>query len=328
MEEIDSMETIPYLFDERKQNLEVYAQKKIYSTLKLLNKLPLVQNPSGNFTNYVSDDPTDVTGDAISTADGMDYNEIKFGEPSAYRGSTVPKGYMFKMNTRLEDQGKMDATLQVFMNKAVANLATYYDKLYLSSLSNGAGAVAPQGLNTITSSRLYLSSLSNGAGAVAPQGLNTITSSSTGIEVLENELKIIDAMEVKNDTETGFTPNTCFLPRADALAIKLALAKSNLLDDSNFEYIGVPAASIGSGHKLVMDMNNPTATVEKFADPNYSVIAQLEQEPEMNTELLMQLPSSFINIKMVEPNEPQRSYIYVFAESNVNILEPNGIMYI
>ena len=303
MEEIDSMETIPYLFDERKQNLEVYAQKKIYSTLKLLNKLPLVQNPSGNFTNYVSDDPTDVTGDAISTADGMDYNEIKFGEPSAYRGSTVPKGYMFKMNTRLEDQGKMDATLQVFMNKAVANLATYYDKLYLSSLSNGAGAVAPQ-------------------------GLNTITSSSTGIEVLENELKIIDAMEVKNDTETGFTPNTCFLPRADALAIKLALAISNLLDDSNFEYIGVPAASIGSGHKLVMDMNNPTATVEKFADPNYSVIAQLEQEPEMNTELLMQLPSSFINIKMVEPNEPQRSYIYVFAESNVNILEPNGIMYI
>ena len=303
MEEIDSMETIPYLFDERKQNLEVYAQKKIYSTLKLLNKLPLVQNPSGNFTNYVSDDPTDVTGDAISTADGMDYNEIKFGEPSAYRGSTVPKGYMFKMNTRLEDQGKMDATLQVFMNKAVANLATYYDKLYLSSLSNGAGAVAPQ-------------------------GLNTITSSSTGIDVLENELKIIDAMEVKNDTETGFSPNTCFLPRADALAIKLALAKSNLLDDSNFEYIGVPAASIGSGHKLVMDMNNPTATVEKFADPNYSVIAQLEQEPDMNAELLMQLPKSFINIKMIEPNEPQRSYIYVFAESNVNILEPNGIMYI
>lgn len=297
------METIPYLFDERKQNLEVYAQKKIYSTLKLLNKLPLVQNPSGNFTNYVSDDPTDVTGDAISTADGMDYNEIKFGEPSAYRGSTVPKGYMFKMNTRLEDQGKMDATLQVFMNKAVANLANYYDKLYLSSLSNGAGAVAPQ-------------------------GLNTITSSSTGIDVLENELKIIDAMEVKNDTETGFSPNTCFLPRADALAIKLALAKSNLLDDSNFEYIGVPAASIGSGHKLVMDMNNPTATVEKFADPNYSVIAQLEQEPEMNAELLMELPKSFINIKMIEPNEPQRSYIYVFAESNVNILEPNGIMYI
>lgn len=303
MEEIDSMETIPYLFDERKQNLEVYAQKKIYSTLKLLNKLPLVQNPSGNFTNYVSDDPTDVTGDAISTADGMDYNEIKFGEPSAYRGSTVPKGYMFKMNTRLEDQGKMDATLQVFMNKAVANLANYYDKLYLSSLSNGAGAVAPQ-------------------------GLNTITSSSTGIDVLENELKIIDAMEVKNDTETGFSPNTCFLPRADALAIKLALAKSNLLDDSNFEYIGVPAASIGSGHKLVMDMNNPTATVEKFADPNYSIIAQLEQEPDMNAELLMQLPKSFINIKMIEPNEPQRSYIYVFAESNVNILEPNGIMYI
>ena len=57
-------------------------------------------------------------------------------------------------------------------------------------------------------------------------------------------------------------------------------------------------------------------------------LLQGDRRTEMNTELLMQLPSSFINIKMVEPNEPQRSYIYVFAESNVNILEPNGIMYI
>ena len=51
MEEKDNMETIPTLFEERTQNLEVYAQKKIYASLKLLNKLPMVQNPSGLFTN-------------------------------------------------------------------------------------------------------------------------------------------------------------------------------------------------------------------------------------------------------------------------------------
>ena len=39
-------------------------------------------------------------------------------------------------------------------------------------------------------------------------------------------------------------------------------------------------------------------------------------------------PDSFINIKMTEPNEPQRSYVYIFAEAGLNILEPNGIMYI
>ena len=32
------METIPKLFDERTHNLEVYAQKRVYNTLKLLDK--------------------------------------------------------------------------------------------------------------------------------------------------------------------------------------------------------------------------------------------------------------------------------------------------
>ena len=293
------METIPKLFENRTHNLEFYAQKRVYGTLKLLDKLPIVQNVSGEFTNYVSSTADDVIGDVISTGDGLDFNEIKFGEPSAYRGATLPKGYMFKMNSRLADVGRLDATLQVFLNKSVAKLANFYDKAFLGALTTGAGASAPT--------------------------ISAIGDDATGIAVIENELKIIDAMEVKNDVDTGFTPNTIFLPRADATKIKIALAKSNLLDDSNFEYVGTNA--IADSHYLAMDLNNPTATIEKYADPNYSVIAQLEQEPELNSELLMQLPASFINVKMTEPDEPQRSYVYVFAEANVNVLEPNGILY-
>ena len=293
------METIPKLFESRTHNMEFYAQKRVYNQLKLLNKLPIVQNISGEFTNYVSSD-ADVIGDVVSTGDGLDFNEIKFGEASAYRGATLPKGYMFKMNSRLADVGRLDATLQVFLNKSVAKLANFYDKAFLGALTSGAGASAPT--------------------------ISKIGSTATGIDVIENELKIIDAMEVKNDVDTGFTPNTIFLPRADATAIKIALAKSNLLDDSNFEYVGTNA--IAADHYLAMDLENPTATIEKFADPNYSIIAQLEAEPnKVNSELLMQLPQSFINVKMTEPDEPQRSYVYVFAEANVNILEPNGILY-
>ena len=73
-----------------------------------------------------------------------------------------------------------------------------------------------------------------------------------------------------------------------------------------------------------MDLNNPSATIEKFADPNYSVIAQMEAE---TNAVLAELPQSFINIKMTEPDEPQRSKVFVFAEANVNILEPRGIQY-
>ena len=234
------METLPHLFDSRTHNLEIYAQKRVYGQLKLLNKLPIVQNIAGEFTNYVSSDADDVIGDVVSTGDGLDFNEIRFGEASAYRGATLPKGYMFKMNSRLADVGRLDATLQVFLNKSVAKLSHFYDKAFLGALTAGAGASAPT--------------------------ISKIGASATGIDVIENELKIIDAMEVKNDIDTGFTPNTIFLPRADATKIKIALAKSNLLDDSNFEYVGTNA--IAADHYLAMDLQNPTATIEKYADPN------------------------------------------------------------
>ena len=297
------METIPRLFEERVHNLEFYAQKRIYQNLKLLNRLPIVQNVAGEFTNYIGAKPEDVLGDVITTGDGIDFNEIKFGEPSQVRGATIPKGFMFPLNTRLEQKGRLDATLQVFMNRAVATLANFYDKAYFESLKAGAG----------------VTSIS---------GLNTIDSDSTGIDVIENELKMIDAIEVQNDVETGFTPTTVFLPRADATAIKIALASSNLLDDSNFEYVGVSSSVLSSGKKIIMDLNNPTCTVEKFADPAYSVVAQLEQEPELNSELLMELPASFVNVKMTEPDKPQTQYVYIWAESGLNILEPSGIAYI
>ena len=296
------METIPRLFEERVHNLEFYAQKRIYQSLKLLNRLPMNQNVAGEFTNYIGAKPEDVIGDVISTGDGLDFNEIAFGEPSKVRGAVNAKGFMFPLNTRLEQKGRLDSTLQVFMNKAVAQLSNFYDKTYFDALKAGAG----------------VTSIS---------GLNTINSSSTGIDVLENELKMIDAIEVQNDNETGFTPNTVFLPRADAQAIKIALAKSNLLDDSNFEYVGVSSSILSSGKKIIMDLNNPTCTIEKFADPAYSVIARMEQETELNS-VPTELPQSFINVKMTEPDKPQTQYVYVWAESGLNILEPSGIAYI
>ena len=296
------METIPRLFEERVHNLEFYAQKRIYQSLKLLNRLPMNQNVAGEFTNYIGAKPEDVIGDVISTGDGLDFNEIAFGEPSKVRGAVNAKGFMFPLNTRLEQKGRLDSTLQVFMNKAVAQLSNFYDKTYFDALKAGAG----------------VTSIS---------GLNTIDSSSTGIDVLENELKMIDAIEVQNDNETGFTPNTVFLPRADAQAIKIALAKSNLLDDSNFEYVGVSSSILSSGKKIIMDLNNPTCTIEKFADPAYSVIARMEQETELNS-VPTELPQSFINVKMTEPDKPQTQYVYVWAESGLNILEPSGIAYI
>ena len=88
------------------------------------------------------------------------------------------------------------------------------------------------------------------------------------------------------------------------------------------------ADDIGDETKeMIFEMAKKNGCYEKYYKGRYHKFVVAVICPEVNSDLLMELPQSFINVKMTEPDEPQRSYVYVFAEANVNILEPNGIMY-
>ena len=297
------METLPTLFEERAHNLEIYAQKQIFNRMAILNELPMNQNIAGEFTNMLASENPDVkTGNPITTSEGVDFTEIKFGQPSTVRGSTRPKGFMFRMSKRVADRGRLESTLQIFINKSIGRIINYYDDLFLKDLYAGAGAAAPD-------------------------SLITIDSDATGMDVLENEMRIIDAMEFQNDNDTGFTPTKVIGNRTDILNTKIALAKSDLTDESQFEYI--PTSKLASGKQVIMDSVNPTCTIEKYADPDYSLLARMEAESEtgrLYDDDGNQVPPSFINIKISEPDEPQRSNYYIFTEAGINIMEPKGIM--
>ena len=297
------MEVLPLLFEERAHNLEIYAQKQIFNRMAILNELPMNQNIAGEFTNMLASENPDVkTGNPITTSEGVDFTEIKFGEPSELRGSTKPKGFMFRMSKRVADRGRLDSTLQIFINKSIGRIINYYDDLFMKGLLAGSGATAPD-------------------------DLTPISEDITGFEVLANEIKIKDAMEFQNDNDTGFSPNKMYLNRKDALYVKLALTEAGLTDESEFEY--VPTAKLAQGTQIARDTDNPTATIEKYADPDYSILARMEAESKsgrLYDENGNQVPPSFINIKISEPDEPQRSNYYIFTEAGLNIMEPSGIM--
>lgn len=294
------MQVLPTEYDERVHNLQLYAQKRIFQKLTILNELPINQNESGEFTNYIaSKNPDELTGNPITTTEGVDFTEIDFGKPSEIRGTTRPKGFMFRATDRLKRLGRLDSTLQVFMNKSIGRFVNYYDDLFLKSMVNGAGATAPDDLVEVTD----------------------------GFDVIENEYKIIDAMEFNQDEETGFSPTRVYANRKDVLAINMALAKSDLKNDSVFEY--VPTSKLTMGNKLVADMEATPATIEKYTNPNYNVIAALEAESEngrVYTEAGNIVPASFINIKESEPDEPERTNYYMWAEAGLNIVEPLALM--
>ena len=45
---------LPAVFDDKVQNTELYVQKRIYQSLKFLTLLPVEQNETGLFTNYLN----------------------------------------------------------------------------------------------------------------------------------------------------------------------------------------------------------------------------------------------------------------------------------
>lgn len=296
------MQVLPLAYEERAHNLEIYAQKRLFQRLTILNDLPINQNETGEFTNYLaSANPDEVTGNPITTTEGVDFTEIDFGLPSEKRGTTHPKGFMFKTSDRLERLGRLDSTLQIFLNKSVGRFVNYYDEVFLNSMMTGAGATAPDDLAQVTD----------------------------GFDVIENEYKIVDALEFQNGEDTGFTPTRVYANRADVLNINIALGKSDLKDDSALEY--VPSTKIASGKMLVADMDAAPASIEKYTNPKYSIISAMEAESDTGrvyTEAGNIVPPSFINIKISEPEEPERTNYFVWTEAGLNIVEPRALMYI
>lgn len=296
------MQVLPAEYEERAHNLEIYAQKRLFQKLTILNDLPINQNDTGEFTNYLaSANPDEVTGNPITTTEGVDFTEIDFGLPSEIRGTTRPKGFMFKTSDRLERLGRLDSTLQIFLNKSIGRFVNYYDQVFLKSMMTGAGATAPQDLAQITD----------------------------GFDVIENEYKIVDAMEFQNGEDTGFTPTRIYANRKDVLDINIALGKSDLKKDSVFEYI--PSTRIETGKMLVADMEATPASIEKYTNPKYSMLSAMEAESDTGrvyTEAGTIVPPSFINIKISEPEEPERINYFVWTEAGLNIVEPRALMFI
>lgn len=293
------METLPKDYFLRGHNKEYYVQEQIYKKLRFLNELPMVQNETGEFTNYIIDNNVDTIGDPITIAEGVEFNEISFGKPSAKRGATIAKGFMFKWTDKMARQGRLNANMQIFLTKAVASMTQFYDKTFLSAFAAAAGASAPSNLSD--------------------WGEETI-------DCMADEIYICDAMEAGGDS--GFKATTVFLSRADYLARQLYMKSFNGKIGSELNYIPMGSA-LSTGTGIVVDASTPVATIEKYADQNYSVVRQAELKAEKAGTLdNLKVPESFINIWEPEPRVPGVHEVYLWAEANVNVVEPKGIMVI
>ena len=284
---------LPAVFEDKVQNTELYVQKRIYQSLKFLNLLPVEQNETGLFTNYLNGEVE--VSDPMYTNNGIDFNEIKFGNGQTVGGQTLPIGFMYKANTRDKQRGKYDSNLQSFYNASVVKIADFFETHYANAILAG--------------------------GRTSAASLKAWTSASN---VIENEILIDDEMRYDaNDNATGYAPNTALVSRADKIKIESALRKENY-NNSNFQYIA--SHKIASGDMVFFDSANPGGIIEKYADPEYSIIQSLADDGITATEDGTPIPDAFINIKSEDTGRPQTVDNYIWAESNLNIKDSNGFL--
>jgi hypothetical protein len=283
---------LPAVLDDKVQNQELYVQKRIYAALKLLNLLPVEQNETGLFTNYLNGD-VDVS-EPMYTNNGIDFNEIKFGQGQTVGGQTLPIGFMYRANTRDEQRGRYDSNLQSFYNASVVKIADFFEDKYSQAILEG--------------------------GRASTASLKAWTSASN---IIENEITIDDEMRYDaNDNATGYAPDTVLVSRADKISIEKALRKEDYTP--NFNYIS--SHKIADGDMAFFDSANPGASIEKYADPQYSIVQSLADDGITEAEDGTPILPAFINIKSEDTGRPQTIDNYIWAESNLNIRDSNGFL--
>ena len=282
---------LPEVFDDKVQDAEIYMQKRIYNSLQFLTILPMNQNKTGLFSNYMHGDVE--VGKPRYTNNGINFNEIKFGKGKAAGGQTLPMGFMYNANTRNKDRGTFESELLSFYNSAVVSLADFYEETYANALIKGGR-----------------------------QSTIELASWDTAENIINNELALDDEMRYNaKDERTGYAPNTAIVSRKTKLTITQALRKEDY--ESNWNYI--PSNKVSDGIFAIFDSFNPGASIQKFADPDYSIVQALAENGITKTEEGEPIPKSFINVD-VRSSRPQAEEYYVWAESNVNMQDSNGFL--
>ena len=293
------VQTLPNNFFLREHNREVYITEKIHKDLHFLDLFPMVNNEYGEFTQYITDANADTeTENPRGINEGVSFAEINFGKPSTKRGALAGKGFKFSWTSKVERQGRLNASLQIWLSKAVSRLANFYDVRFASEIMAAANATAPNNLSDWSGN------------SIDPKG---------------DELKIIDAF-VSDDW--GFKPTDVYLNHTDYLALQTYIASFpyDVKMDLNYHNFGT---AITAGSALVLANGDPIADIEKYVNPEFSTIRKTEMAAEKKGKELKNVPESFINVWYPPViDKPDVKQCFLWAESAVNVLESKGAMVI
>lgn len=311
-------EVLPNDFFLRKHNTELYVQEKMHEKLPFLNMFPMVDNPYGEFTSLIYDLSAKKEmekgkqGVPVPHTEGVEFSEIDFEDVEEKAGTMRARGFMFKWSNKLIRQGKLTAELQIKVSRTVSNLSIFYNDVFSKSFISAAG---------LNYTGFNLGDFRVDAGEV--QG--KFDDDGHGFALTDVYLNAVDFRALKNylvsfDNKFPFTEISV---RQDEISMDGVLYH-NLQD------------SIEEGKFLGFDRTVPAAIIEKYVDPQFSVLqAKIDSIKDNDTisaskkqKQLSLIPTPLVNVLKEDklPNQPTMNQMSVWAELGVNVREPRSII--
>lgn len=303
------METLSNDFFLRGHNLEYYIQEKIHENLHFLNMFPTVDNEYGEFTSLIADasakkDMDDgILSEPLDLTEGVDFSEIDISDLKKSQGRTKAKGFRFAYTDKAKRQGRLSATIQLKVAKAISGMCRYYNNEIFGTLSNKAAVTGP--------------TMSD-------------WSDPDNIDPRIDNINIQDAFDQDG---YGYQVTDVYLNRAEYVGLTHYLASLDMnFDIKECNLDGVKyhnlVNAIPAGHYLATDENVPAATIEKYVSPEYSSVRQAEITALEQGKNLPQVPVSVININQYKENKrPDMNYVDLWAELAANVQEPHALIY-
>lgn len=304
--------TLPASYILRKHNLEVYLVKNIEPLVPFLSMLPLADNDTGEFATVLEsatakqDMDNNVLSEPLTVTESADIIDVEISPLNAQLGKTTAVGYQFKYTKQFLKRQDSDARIALALSRIIAGMAHKLNALIANGIVQSAGVAVP-------------SDISNWATAIDPRA---------------DAIKMRSAMSAGSagDDDLPFELDNCFITNAKHVKLQeyymsMDWPFSNKqidVDGTYFNNIKNAFNGIDNVDLIGLDSRVPPGIVEKYVDPDYSVIKQSElADPQKS----LTIPDSLINVNLVEPRKIEDPFIYqVIAELGYSSQEPKGAM--
>lgn len=308
------MNTLPAKYILRKHNLETYLTKKIEPRVPFLSIFPTTNNETGEFATVLEaptakeDTDNEVMSEPMRITEGADINDINISPLNATLGETMAVGYQFTYTKKFLKRQDSDARITYAISQIIAGMAHKLNAIFLKGASDAAAAAYPNNLSDWDD----IGDIDPRADAIKLR--SAFSSGSAGADDLPFEL------------------DTCFISNAKHVTLQeyyMSMewpfnAQEVNVDGTMFRNIKNGLSSLSGVDLVGLDSTTPPGIIEKYVDPDYSVIRQAElADPQRSIEL----PDSLINVNLVEPRKFEDPYIYqVIAEVGYNSVNPLGVI--